>query len=77
MNIDNIISDYKNKFIPKTSKQPSAAEQITLETRWTANIQRLIEFGNRKYLKNFTLRLEMDEDNDQQSFGEEKKVNVL
>jgi hypothetical protein len=48
-----------------------------METQWTDKLQRLVDLGNSKFLKNFKLKLEMYEDNDQVSFGEEKKANVL
>lgn len=63
MSTHNLIKDAGNKFFSKT-KCPSPVEQIILETQWTDNLQRLVDFGNRRYLKNFFLRLEMEEDND-------------
>jgi hypothetical protein len=61
MSTDNLIKDARIKFFAKTSRD-SAADQIVLETRWTDHVQKLVDFGNKNYLKNFSLRLEMEYD---------------
>jgi hypothetical protein len=64
MTTSNIKSAARNKFFAKMSKAPNPVEQIVLETEWTAYMQKTVDFGNRHYLRNFSLRLEMDEEND-------------
>jgi hypothetical protein len=41
----------------------TSVEQIIIETEWTDAIQRLVDFVNKSYLKNFTLRLELEHEN--------------
>jgi hypothetical protein len=41
----------------------TSVEQIIIETEWTDAIQRLVDFVNKNYLKNFTLRLELEHEN--------------
>ena len=67
MAIDNILKDAGNKFFAKASRG-SAVDQIVLETKWIDYLQNLVDFGNRNYLKNFSLKLEMeyDEENSRQ-----------
>jgi hypothetical protein len=77
----NIKSVAKNKFFAKMPNvapvcAPNPVEQIVLETEWTAYLQKTVDFGNRHYLRNFSLRLEMDEENDVLSFREENDNNV-
>jgi hypothetical protein len=40
-------------------------DQLNLETWWTDHIQSLIDFGNRRYLGSFSLRLEMEVNEDE------------
>jgi hypothetical protein len=42
----------------------TAADQITIETRWTDFVQNLIDFGNNHILSNFRYRLIMEDDED-------------
>ena len=44
----------------KTSNQTTAPDQIVIETDWTDYMQRLVDFGNKHYLRNFSLKLEME-----------------
>lgn len=41
----------------------TSVEQIIIETEWTDAIQRLVDFVNKNYLKNFMLRLELEHEN--------------
>jgi hypothetical protein len=38
----------------------TGVEQINLETSWTDFIHYQVDFGNKHYLRNFSLRLEME-----------------
>jgi hypothetical protein len=40
----------------------SPAEQIRIETKWVDKLQRRLEYGNRNVLRNFKLRLVMDDE---------------
>ena len=75
MSTDDIISTAQNKSFLRT-KNLSEADQIVIETQWTDKLQRSIDLGNSKFLKNFKLRLEMDDDNDSQRLRGETKYNV-
>jgi len=68
-----ILTNLKHKGFYNHTVPLTAVEQVIIETRWTDHLQRLIEFGNKNYLKNFSLRLEMDEDNDLQRLGGKTK----
>ena len=48
---------FKNKM-----KERGVAEvqQIITENEWTNHIQNLVDFANKRFLRNFSLRLEMD-----------------
>jgi len=76
MSTDDIISTTQNKSFLRTSKNLSEADQIVIETQWTDKLQRSIDLGNSKFLKNFKLRLEMDDDNDSQRLRGETEYNV-
>jgi hypothetical protein len=41
--------------------QLSAVEQIIIEVEWTDYLQSLLDFANKHYFRNFSLRLEMEE----------------
>ena len=45
-------------------KKSNNAEQICLETGWTDLLQQLVDLGNRNYLKNFSLKLDMEYPNE-------------
>jgi hypothetical protein len=45
-------------------KKLTAADQVIVETEWTSYLQRLVDFGNKRHLKNFSLKLEMEDSND-------------
>jgi hypothetical protein len=40
----------------------SPAEQIRIETKWVDKLRRRLEYGNRNVLRNFKLRLVMDDE---------------
>ena len=61
MATDNLITDARIKFFAKTLRS-SPVDQIVLETRWTDHMQNLVDFGNQNYLKNFSLKLVMEYD---------------
>jgi len=67
---------FKNKM-----KERGVAEvqQIIIETEWTIHIQNLVDFANKRVLRNFSLRLEMDVDEPdmhRQCVYPEKEVKV-
>jgi hypothetical protein len=76
MATSNIKSAARNKFFADIPKAPNPVEQIVLERQWTDYLQKTVDFGNRHYLRNFLLRLEMDDDNDMLRFSEENNNNV-
>jgi hypothetical protein len=55
---DSIISDLTEYIKPLSNSGPA---QIVLECEWTDFVQRLVEFGNTAFLKNFKYRLTMEE----------------
>jgi hypothetical protein len=62
---------FHQKFFP-------AVQKIILETAWTDYLQNLVDFGNKCLLRNFSLRLEMDDDESEmhrQCVYPEKEVN--
>jgi hypothetical protein len=65
-----------NIFFAEMPKAINPVEQIVLETEWTTYVQKTVDFGNRHYLRNFSLRLEMDDDNDKLRHREENNNNV-
>lgn len=63
MNIDEILSDLENNVFDKAAtaiRKLTEVEQLNLETLWTDFIQNQVDFGNKHYLRNFSLRLEME-----------------
>jgi len=44
-----------------TRKQEEQVHQIIQECKWTDKLQRLIDYGNANVLKNFHLRLEIED----------------
>jgi len=82
MATNKIIENPANKVFDKASavsyQKLSAVQQISIETEWTNHIQNLVDFGNKRLLRNFSLRLEMDDDEPEmhrQSVYQEKGVN--
>lgn len=58
-----ILSDLENKVFHKAAnaiRNRTEVEQLNLETRWTDYIQNQLDFGNKHYLRNFSLRLQME-----------------
>jgi hypothetical protein len=49
----------------------SGAEKIRIDSKWTALFQRLNGLGNSDILSGFKLRLEMDEEDDQEEIHQE------
>ena len=66
MTTHEVIGNPENKVFDKASavsyQKLSAVQQISIETEWTNHIQNLVDFGNKRLLRNFSLRLEMDDD---------------
>jgi hypothetical protein len=67
MTTDEISADLGNKSFHKAAtaiRKLTEVEQLNLETRWTDHIQNQVDFGNKHYLRNFSLRLEMEVEDD-------------
>jgi hypothetical protein len=67
MTTDEILSDLENKVFHKAAtaiRKLTKVEQLNLETWWTDFIQNQVDFGNKHYLRNFSLRLEMEVNDD-------------
>jgi hypothetical protein len=67
MTTDEILSDLENKVFHKAAtaiRKLTEVEQLNLETWWTDFIQNQVDFGNKHYLRNFSLRLEMEVNDD-------------
>lgn len=61
MTIDEILSDLQNKvFRMAATSIRNGVQQLNLENWWTDRVQKLIDYGNKHYLRNFSLRLEME-----------------
>ena len=83
MTISKIINNLKHKAFLSASvvsshQKLSAVQQLIIETEWTNHIQNLVDFGNKRLLRNFSLRLEMDDDEPEmhrQCIYSEKEVN--
>jgi hypothetical protein len=63
MTADEILSNLGNKSFHKVAtaiRKLTEVEQLNLETWWTDYIQNQVDFGNKHYLRNFSLRLEME-----------------
>jgi len=57
-------SKEKNKLFASfevNTKNLSSAEHVVVECKWTDFLQRLVDFGNAVFLKNFQLNLEMED----------------
>lgn len=62
-----ILSNLRNKSFHKAAtdiRKRTEVEQLNLETWWTDFIQNQVDFGNKHYLRNFSLRLEMEVNDD-------------
>jgi hypothetical protein len=69
MTTNEILSNLEDKSFHRTAtdiRKRTEVEQLNLETQWTDFLQSLVDFGNKHYLRNFSLRLEMEvnDDND-------------
>jgi hypothetical protein len=76
MTTDEVISSNKDKGFHK--KLAPTVQQLIVETEWTNCLQDLVEFGNKRLLRSFSLRLEMDDDEPEmhrQIVYHEKEVN--
>ena len=60
MTTHEVISSDKDKGFHQ--KLAPAVEQVIVETDWIDYLQNLVDFGNKQILRNFSLRLEMDDD---------------
>jgi hypothetical protein len=59
-----ILPNLGNKSFHKTAtaiRKQIEVQQLILETQWTDFLQRLVDFGNKHYLKNFQYSLVMEE----------------
>ena len=62
MTTNEISGNVSNKsFYDSAFAVRTGIEQLNLETQWTDHIQRLIDYGNKHYLRNFYLKIEMED----------------
>jgi integrase len=56
------LADLQNKILRRAAKIEKLTEvvQINLESEWTEFIKNIVEFGNKNYLKSYSLRLDME-----------------
>jgi hypothetical protein len=72
MTIDEILSDLANKVFYRAAaiRELTKVEQIALENECTEFLTRLLAFLNKRCLRNFSLRLEMEvKDNNMEILG--------
>jgi hypothetical protein len=72
MTIDEILSDLENKVFHRsvTLQESPKAEHVILENECTEFLTRLLAFLNKRCLRNFSLRLEMEvKDNNMEFLG--------
>ena len=76
MTTHEVISSNKDKGFHK--KLAPAVQQLIVETEWTNCLQDLVDFGNKRLLRSFSLRLEMDDEPEmhRQCVYHEKEVNA-
>ena len=82
MTIDEVLTILENKVFHKaviaSLSELTSKDQIIAETKWTDCLQNLVDFGNKRLLRNFSLRLEMDDcepEIHRQCIYSEKEVN--
>jgi hypothetical protein len=56
------LADLQNKVLRRAAKiqKLTEVEQIHLENEWTEFIKNFVYYGNKHYLRNFSLRLEIE-----------------
>lgn len=56
------LADLQHSVLGRAAKiqKLTEVEQINLDSEWTEFIKNLVEFGNKNYLKSYSLRLEME-----------------
>ena len=67
-----------HKAVIASLSELTSKDQIIAETKWTDCLQNLVDFGNKRLLRNFSLRLEMDDcepEIHRQCIYSEKEVN--
>lgn len=83
MTVSKIINNLKHKAFLSASavssdQKLSAVQRLITETEWTNRLQDLVDFGNKLLPRNFSLRLEMDDNEPEmhrQCVYPEKEVN--
>jgi hypothetical protein len=60
------LADLQKKVLQRPAKiqKLTEVEQINLENEWTEFLKNLVEFGNKHYLRNYSLGLVMEVDDD-------------
>lgn len=84
MTIDEVLTILENKVFHKavitSLSELSSKDQINTETKWTYCLQNLVDLGDKQILRNFSLRLEMDDGDDvsraRRIVYPEKEVNL-
>jgi hypothetical protein len=73
MTYNEALADLQNNILHKAAKirKLPEVEQINLENEWTELLKDLVDYGNKHYLRNFSLSLEMivDDDDTMQNLG--------
>jgi hypothetical protein len=73
MTYNEALADLQNNILHKAAKIRKLPEvqQINLENEWTELLKDLVDYGNKHYLRNFSLSLEMivDDDDTMQNLG--------
>jgi hypothetical protein len=66
LNDNETLADLQKKVLCRDTKiqKLTEVEQINLENESTEFLKNLVDYGNKHYLRNFSLRLEMNEDYD-------------
>jgi hypothetical protein len=62
LNDNETLADLQKKVLCRDTKiqKLTEVEQINLENEWTEFLITLVQFGNRSYLRNYALRLEVE-----------------
>jgi hypothetical protein len=60
------LTNLQNKILRRAAKiqKLTEVEQNNLENEWTEYLQNLVDYGNKHYLRSFSLGLEMEVDDD-------------
>jgi hypothetical protein len=67
------LAELQNKVFRRAAaiRKLTAVEQINMENDWTEFVKKLVDFGNKRYLRNYSLglKMEVNEDDDMEIIG--------